>query len=239
MTGIISTQTPLLNGYIDTSSKIATLIGSSSNQELYELSNSNSEIIGIRRRFYNPIHNYYDVDFIKGNIENIPYAGEYIGNLRQYTIIRDFNGNNLVISPDNYMSYINDINNGSNFGPSIHTIKVYYNGIPYTIMAHRDNTGSLSGVALQQIDSNVQSIIQNIINLIKTAEPIQPIVTYKPMVNKLCVVIHCGIAGIIDIATCIVEVSGPQVAVGWILCGGQSIMSGCSCLECWGDCNAS
>ena len=222
-------------GFTDTTQKTSSLVASSSNQHLYELRNPSNSLVGIKRRVYESENKFWDVDFITNDINVLPYAGLMSGTSRQYTQITNPRGDILILSPNNYVDYLNTMNR-TIMNTNTQSINLIYNGVANSVVINRNSQGGLFGVALQPLNPEIKTFLEGFSNL--NPEPLRPL-NYNTQVNDLCVVMHCGVSGLIDIASCVVEITGSAGTVGWLICAGQSILAGCSCLQCWGYCNDS
>jgi hypothetical protein len=229
---VTSTPTISTYGFVDNSQKSSHLVASSPHQQVYELS-INNNVVGIRRRYLDNSNNYCDVDFITGDVNIIPFAGELSGSTRQYTMITLSNGDKLTLIPYNYIQYVNNFVNSTT-----NTMMVIYNGVISTIIVNRNQNGGFNGLSLDNLDPAIETFLKQVNNILNYARADPPLTQSSEfMVNPVCVIMKCGISGAIDIATCAVEITGSAGTFGWIICAGQSVLAGCNCLECWGYCN--
>jgi hypothetical protein len=238
----VYTSTNNMAGVIDPSMTTRTLVASTTTQALYEVNRTDGSHSGFARRFFVTPGDqslYYDVEFVVSNSSRIPFAGKLTSTTNQYTVVTSPQGERFVLIPSDYNLFQTFMNNPQTSGSV--NLNVLYEKQMFTIILSWSETGRLSALPLQVLPSRLGEVMSELYTKMQTAGSLDQAIPkgYKPQVNKLCVVIHCGVSGLLDIAGCIAEVSGPQAVVGWLLCGGQTIMAGCACLNCWGDCNAS
>jgi hypothetical protein len=236
------TSTNNIAGVLDPSVTTRTLLASTTTQALYEVNRTEGSHSGFARRFFVTPGDqtlYYDVEFVVSNSSRIPFAGKLTSTTNQYTVVTSPQGERFALIPSDYNLFQSFVSNPQSSGSV--NLNVAYEKQMFTIILSWSETGRLSAMPLQVLPTRLGDVMSGLYTKMQSAGSLPQVIAkgYKPQVNTLCAVIHCGVAGILDIAGCIAEVSGPQAVVGWLLCGGQSIMAGCACLNCWGDCNAS